>query len=647
MYKKVSLKVVLSLVLFFLINPVYAVELVFSLTPDLTFPFLTKGAQKYETLGYGFMFDTQVAVLDYLDVGTTAGFYGFPKKSSSKFKDDQSKNVFFVPLGVKAGTTFYPVSRLMLSAGFSTGFSLAVSGDDTHYQPWYRLDGSAAFRINPSFSIGLSLSWLDFQYNSWFKNPLMSGLSAGISITYRYDTRKTSGSIDAAAEYDDSIFPVLYSVYKDNSFGSVTISNDETSEIRNVQVSVRSSGYTASEIQCASIPVIRKHDSKTIPLIADFSEAILGFTENGQIPAEIVVNYEILGQKRTSVSQIIIPVYNRNQMRWVDPDVVASYVSASSQEVMEYSKYLAGIARRYLRTGLNSNMQFAMYLFEGMKNSGIIYEPDVSTPYDSFHEDVNGLDSIQYPYQTMLYKSGEKDDIGILLMSLLESVGIKTSFITAQNDFIVLFNTEIKEAQANNYFNGNDKIFIIDDYVWLPLSMKSISEGFINSWYKAVEEIDRINELELDYNFVDIAQAWTSYPPAGFSSGETVSLETAEKNLYNTVETDISRYITAEFGPQITAVQNKIKKEGASSTLYNQLGMLYVRAGMYSNAVQIFQLSAKMGSSAAMNNLGNIASLEKKYEEALKWYKKALEIDPQNATAISNINRIQSELEDK
>ncbi len=66
---------------------------------------------------------------------------------------------------------------------------------------------------------------------------------------------------------------------------------------------------------------------------------------------------------------------------------------------------------------------------------------------------------------------------------------------------------------------------------------------------------------------------------------------------------------------------------------------------MYSSAIPVYQLAAKMGSIPAMNNLGNIASLQKNYQEALVWYKKVLELDPENATAKANLNRIESELE--
>ena len=613
----------------------------------MAFPFLTEGNQKYETIGFGGMLDTGVTLFNYLNLGTTAGFYGVPKKSSDKFSSTQAKNVFFVPLGVKAGGTYYPFSRVELRGALSAGASIAISGDALHYQPWYKAEAVVGFRINPSFSVGISGSWLDFQYDSWFGNSLMQGLTAGISLTYRLDTKKSSGSVSATAEYDDNVFPLLYTIYKDESFGTVYVSNDETAEIRNVRVSLRANGYTASEMECGVISTLPKHATQSVPLLADFSEAIMNFTENGQIPAEVVIEYDLLGQKRTSVSQIIIPVYNRNQMRWADPAVLASLVSTSSQEVLEFSKYLVGVSRRYLRTGLNRNMQFAMYVFEGMRLAGIQLDPEPSTPYDSYHLDSSILDYIQYPYQTMLYKSGDKDDLGVLFMSLLQSVGINSSFIATADDFIVIFNTEIKADRSGNFFNGQDKFVVLDEEnVWLPLSMKSLSEGFINSWYKAIEEINYAAETEEDYYFVDIADAWTMYPPAGFTSSENVTLEASEKTVSDAVETDLVRYITAEFGPQIAAVQKKIVEEGASVALYNQLGMLYVRAGMYSSAIPVYQLAAKMGSVPAMNNLGNIASLQKNYKEALEWYKKVLEIDPENATARANLNRIESELED-
>ena len=79
--------------------------------------------------------------------------------------------------------------------------------------------------------------------------------------------------------------------------------------------------------------------------------------------------------------------------------------------------------------------------------------------------------------------------------------------------------------------------------------------------------------------------------------------------------------------------------------MYNQLGMLYVRAGLYQNAMAVYEVSAKMGSIPAMNNLGNICTILNDYKAALGWYKKVIELDPTNATALRNLERIAAELE--
>lgn len=136
-----------------------------------------------------------------------------------------------------------------------------------------------------------------------------------------------------------------------------------------------------------------------------------------------------------------------------------------------------------------------------------------------------------------------------------------------------------------------------------------------------------------------------SYPPAGFSSNQRVEIKPDEAGLVAAAETNLSRYITSEFGPRIASVQAQIRAKGPSVELYNQLGLLYVRAGMYSSAVPVYMESAKMGSVAAMNNLGNICTLQKKYEEALAWYEKSLAIDPENKTAKNGAARMKSEIE--
>ena len=66
---------------------------------------------------------------------------------------------------------------------------------------------------------------------------------------------------------------------------------------------------------------------------------------------------------------------------------------------------------------------------------------------------------------------------------------------------------------------------------------------------------------------------------------------------------------------------------------------------MFQNAISVYEVSAKMGSVPAMNNLGNLYSLLKQYKKAKEWYEKVLSVDPSNEAARKNLTKITTELE--
>lgn len=651
---------------------VFSYELSFKLTPSIFFPNVftesltdrekTEGVPDvmFSSVGFGGFLDVGFTFNDFFNIGPEVGFFFLEKNNSSSLKTNENKNVDLIPIGIQSAFFLYPASRFQVTLGLSAGVSIVSSSNTVtstadansvsannlkpFIAPFYRVFAEGAFRLNPDMNILVNTSIQDFQIDSWFKNPLAAGITFGVGFQYKLDTSKANGMVTGTLEQDEPVFPLFYTVYKSNPVGTITIANNETAEIRNVQVKFRAGEYTSSELLCGTIPVLKKGKTENLSLLADFNETILQFSEAGKIPGELVIDYEILGKKKKAVSQIIVPVYNRNQVRWTDNSVIASYISTSSQEVLKLSKYLVGIARNHLRTGLNRNMQFAMYVFEGVRLAGVQCIPDASTPYAESHLDPSILDYIQYPFQTLKYMTGDADDVGMLMLALLESTGINAAYIPLEDDFIVVIDLGIDAASAGRMFDGYDRIMVIDDNAWIPLSMRALKEGFINSWYKAITDIQIATDNEEDFEFILLTDAWQYYPPAGFSSGENISVEPSEESLTKSVDSDIGRYITTEFGPQIAAIQMQIRAEGPSIQLYNNLGILYVRAGMYSNAIPVYEQSASLGSVTAMNNLGNIYSIQKRFQEAKKWYEKALATEPENKTAAKGLNRVLGEL---
>lgn len=638
-------KVFSIIVALFMATVSFAYDFTLKITPSVVFPFLSGGETKYSEVGGGGFIDAGITFFDLLNVGPEVGFMILPKYNSKALSSENDPNVSVIPFGVQAGLLYYPFSRVELMAGLAGGVSGSFTNDRSHYAPWYRAYADLNFRINTRFSAGLDVSWFNSQYDSWFGNPGVSGLTAGLVLNFKFSTEKASGMVAASVECDDSIFPLIYSIYKTNPMGMITIENSESAEIRNVHVKFRAEGYTASEMECGSIRMIRKSKSEQIPFYADFSDKILRFSEAGKISGEIVVEYELLGDNRVSVTPVTISVYNRNSMRWVDSGILASYVSSTSNEILELSKYFVGVARNHFRTGLNKNMQFAMYIHEGIRSLGILCEENSDTPYNTTHLNPGELDYLQYPYQTLSYRTGDKDDIGILFMSMLESVGIGAAYIPLKDDFIVAIELGDNEPSLLNLFNNSDNLLVTDEKIWLPVSMATINKDFAESWKRGVQKVNEALESDEDVEFQILADVWTIYPASGFSDSETKIKIPSEKELVRAGENDITKYINQEFGPQIAAVQAQIKADGVSTTLYNRLGLLYVRAGLYDNAISVYEVSAKMGSTTAMNNLGNILSLQKNYKKAKQWYEKVLSVDPDNETARKNLEKIEIELE--
>jgi len=605
------------------------------LSPVFRLP-LGSGTTEYFSVGGGAFLNAEIDLLRCVSIGPEIGF-------TIDTLDGPSSVAQFLSAGLSLSGFYYPLSRMIVRGGASLGVYDASYEDVTAQDLYWRGYAEAGFRFTPSISLSATGGYI--KYLARDPEPLYAGLTMGLSVRYLIDTDPALGSISANLTQLDPVFPLFYGMYKENSVGTLRITNNESAEIRNVKVTFGAGNYTNSQMPCGTVDVIGKRKSVDVPLFADFSTTVLNFTENGKMPGEVIVTYDLLGSGRVTPVTVVVDVLNRNTMRWTDLSAVAAFISPNSPEVLDLSKYLVGIARDRLRSGLNRNMQFAMYLYEGLRSGNLAWSHDSTTPYTEYHLDPAKLDYVQYPFQTLAYGSGDYDDLGILYAALLESVGIKTAIIPMAGDFVVLFSLGITPEEASGLFSSADNYMEMEEEVWIPLSLAVFREGFMNSWYNAMNELGPALRGEESVELILLQTAWQSYPPSGIAGKEAQFEKPAEETVVKAVETVMMRYITAEFGPKIKAIQERIRSEGGTSSLFGELGLLYVRAGMYPEAKGEYKKAAKMGSVPAMINLGNIALLERDYKTAESWFKQALAEQPESKAARQGLEKARGELE--
>ncbi len=602
----------------------FAMDLTFRINPGIVLP----SDSNYGTGFSGFL----QADADLFGM-ITAGLEGNFSMSKPNGMED---NLNLAGFGLGLGAYYYPLARVYLGAGGAFGIHQVSTKIDqvnkSSSDLYYRGYGELGFRVSPELTVSGTGGYISYLCNG--NDPFLSGVTAGLSIRYTVSAGKSgSSSFVIRLEQEDSAFPLFMKAYKNCPLGTLTLTNNEGAEVKNVHVAFRAGRYTTSTFESANIGRIRKYGSVDLPLYADFSPEILKFAENGKIAGELVVDYEFLGKKKQAVQSVVISVYNRNAFYWSDANALAAFVSPETDEILTFAKEVAGIVNSMAYSGMNKGVQTAAAMMEAIRLAGIKYSDDKTTPYVEYHLTEN-LDSIQYPLQTMNNLSGDYDDLGILLASCLESVQVGTGFLPLEDDFIVLVNLGINPKNASSHFADPDSLILDGENAWFGLSMKNFSKGFTASRKAAAKAIKKANsDAEGTYEFVNNELAWETYSPSIFS-GSGKAFETPSKSAVEKASRSvIQEYISSDLEKVIASARN--------SGDQNKLGLALVRAGRYAEARTAFSSATSV---AAMNNLANVYMLERNYTAAVAQYKKVLAKAPQNTGAQKGLERANAKL---
>ena len=383
--------------------------------------FLPVGASSsFYSAGAGGAVSTQLELLGFLSPTLETGV-------TAQVLPGLGDAVAFSRIGGGVDFFLYPISRLRLSAGGRAG-AYIFSYNNSALGYYWDVHAQAGFRFSPAFTLNAGAGYRQYRVTpgnadetetAADSDPFDPLVLSGISVTIGAKIQLSSlGNRSSGVTIENinqtPVFPIIYSLYDSTPLGSVTLINQEQAEIRNVKVELSAGSYTSREIVCGEFPILRKGESAEVPLYALFNEGVLAFTENTKLQADLTVKYDLLNAPQEKVLPVTISLKNRNAATWADDRIVAAFISPNDPVVLEYSKFVAGLVREHIRPGINANLQYGIGLFEGLRLSDVSFTPDPSTPYQTTRTDSSLTDYIQYPYQTIAYKGGDRDDLGIL-----------------------------------------------------------------------------------------------------------------------------------------------------------------------------------------------------------------------------------------
>ena len=635
--KRLALAIASILSAFCLALPASAQDVRVRFAPDVLIPISDSDVFG---IGGGGSFVMDIDFFDFL-----APYLGADVRLVASAASNLDSSLFLASGGGGLGFFTFPLPRLKLGASAGTGIYIGSYTDATGEaiptgNMFWRTGAELGYRFSPALTVSAAASYIDFMRKS---ESLYKGIAISIVADLGFGTSSKEGRATLQSAESVPVYPIAAVEYAKNPFGSVTIRNAESAEIRNIEIWFHSEGYTTGPVLCAKVPYLPKGSTTEAPLLASFSEQVMAVTENVRVRGEIRILYTLLGESRTAKAETTISILNRNSLTWSDPKILASFVSPNDPAVLDSSKFVAGVVRSRARTELDSNLQYALGIFEGLRLTGIAWAADPQTPYVKLRASSTEVDYVQYPFQTLAYRGGDSDDLAVLYAAELESIGVSAALIPLNGEVLAAFKMSHEEAATKTSFSDSGDFLFIDGEAWVPVRVSLLREGFLRAWSEG-SALVKANADSRD-RFYRLSDAWRRYPPAGVPGIQSTARKPSEEQVRAAFDNAVSLVVAKEVLPRAQRMRASFDADGGNGRQRNSLGVLYARYGMYPEALAEFQASARLGYDKAAVNIGNVAFLMADYKTAAAWFEKATSASPSDVSAIIGLARSLYELD--
>ena len=232
------------------ITPALAVDFTFTAAPAVNIQL-----NKQMPIGFSGFLQGDVNIANFMTVGVE-GNYTLVKPEGFV------KPIQLYGGGLNLGFYYYPLSRLYTGLGGGFGINSGYinvreeGGVYNTYNPngmYYRGYVEVGFRFTPDFIITATGGYLSYVKKDFsnFNNGIFAGV--GIKLNRTVGSKSNSKAVLVDLEQYDDINPSFSRIYRDNECGTLTITNHESAEIRNVHVYFDGEKYTNSVIECGTI----------------------------------------------------------------------------------------------------------------------------------------------------------------------------------------------------------------------------------------------------------------------------------------------------------------------------------------------------------------------------------------------------------
>ncbi len=439
------------------------------------------------------------------------------------------------------------------------------------------------------------------------------------------------------------VFSAAYKQYTDVPVGKLTLGNEAGIDYTNVKISLFIKEYMDFPTT-TTIENIAATSEIEIPLLAAFNNRILDIDEDTGVQTEVRAEYYLAGKPHVETRNESLTIYGKNAIAWDQLDMVGSFATPKDDALAVFTRQLIN-AYNPQKGAVNTQIAKAMTVFNGLSAYGIKYLVDPNTPYGKL--DATQLDTIQFPRETLRQRSGDCDDLSILLVAALANLGIETAILDVPEHLLMMFNTGVPASQKDSISSNDEALAIIDDEVWVPVEATLIAASFTEAWAEGARKYHLYGQ-QAKMKIMPLATAWKKYPPVTLPPADFTLTIPSEDVLGNKIKKEWEVLSVKALERQVRPYRIMLALDPENEQAQMQIAIVYAQNGLFSRAsTELEHILANNASNlAALNNIGNIHYLQQDYHKALSMYERALEVAPNNADIMVNISMVHYKLGD-
>jgi len=531
---------------------------------------------------------------------------------------------------------------LGFSTRFSKNFEIGIDGAGGVSQSYYPnlapgstvgsislvADVGARIGLIPSYSIAVDVRPAIRWARSTGPLDEFDGLSFGLgfSVSYRFgeDPDAPSALIRALRLSSGKLPPVfaaMQSYYSSNPFATVSLTNEEKSQISDIEVAFFQPGYMDAPTPVTSVASLPAHTSIDVALIAAFNQEVFRTEGSTPLAGELSVRYRYHGRPVEQRFPLSYDLMDRTAIVWDDDRKVGAFITPADSALRNYATYVRQSLKAETLQQLNAPLQTAGQIYAALGKLGVLYQADPSTPFIKAQTGAVAVDSVSLGRSTLVRGSGDCDDLTVLFASLLESVGIETGFITVPGHIYPAFNTKVPARGYKDIHPDRGMLIVVNDELWIPVEVTLVGkQTFLDAWRRG-SELWRLYESDAGRRaFHTTSEAQARYKPVALKESDLGLQYGSRDELSAAYRRELAQYSDDALAQLVSAATKSGDKKD-----WNTLGVAYARFGRIKDAEASFQRALRIDPAftSSQVNLGNLAYIQKDYRKALAAYQNA------------------------